>query len=132
MSQELRSYEKWAESVRNFDWLDEAVPGAMDVDCLIERKGKFLIVEAKPWRKGVVLPYGQHRALYQLSLLPNFRVYLVGEDGTDIHIALYNEAPAPMYLRGKSSSFWLPERFTKTTREAFADMVKAWWKDADS
>jgi hypothetical protein len=130
VSDPLRSYEEWQTSVRNFSWMENAAPGAMDVDCLIERKGQFLVIEAKPWRTGVVMPYGQHRALFQLSELENFRVYLVGEDGEDIHVALYDGAPAPIYLRDRSASYWPPERFVKTTKAKLRDMVSAWWRDA--
>lgn len=130
MNDPLRSYEEWQASVRNFEWLKGAAPGASDIDMLIERKGHFLVIEAKTWRKGVVMPYGQHRALYQLSELPNFRVYLIGEDGEDVHVMLYDDAPAPIYLRDRSASYWTPERFVKTTKSALADMVAAWWRDA--
>lgn len=127
MTDPLRSYENFQASIREFSWLQDVVPGAMDVDILIERHGHFLVVEGKPWRKGVVLPYGQHRALYQMSLLPNFQVYLVGEDGNDLHVALYNDAPAPLYWRRTSESFWPPERFIKTDKAKMADIVRAWW-----
>jgi hypothetical protein len=129
--QKMRSFDNWQESMRNFSWLLESVSGAMDVDCLIERKGNFLIVEGKPWSRGVRMPYGQHRALYQLSLQPNTRVYLVGEDKDDtIHVACYNNSPKPVYVKGKNLIFWPPDRFVPTTKDGLATIVQAWWKDA--
>ena len=127
----LRSYDTWADSMRNFSWLLDSVSGAMDVDCLIERKGNFLIIEAKPWSKGVRLPYGQHRALYQLSLQPNTRVYIVGEDKDEtIHVASYNNATKPIYVRKSNMIFWPPDRFVPTSKDGLSKMVKAWWRDA--
>lgn len=127
----LRSHAAWARSMRNFEWLLDSVSGAMDVDCMIERNGHFLIIEGKPWSGGVRMPYGQHKALYALSKQPNTRVYLVGEDGEDIHVALYNEAPKPVYIRTGSVAFWPPERFVPTTKEGLSKMVQAWWRTAD-
>lgn len=128
----LRSYEDFAKSVRDFGWLSGVVPGAMDVDVLIERKGQFLVIEGKPWRNGVLLPYGQHKALYALSKLDNFRVYLVGEDKDDVYVALYNGAPAPAYLRQSSSSLWPAERFVPTNKDGLAKLVKVWWDEVDA
>lgn len=127
----LRSYEDWHASLRNFDWLGQHVSGAMDVDVLIECKGHFLVVEGKPWTKGVKMPYGQHKALYQLSKQPKTRVYLVGEGSTEgLHVALVNDAPKPRYLRSESAVLWPPERFVPTSREGFGRLVAAWWSDA--
>jgi len=125
----LRSHDEWAKSIRNFAWLHKAVSGAMDIDMMVERRGSFLFVEGKPWSNGVRLPYGQHKALYALSTAPNTRVYLVGEGREHLHVLCYNDAPPPVYLRGKRMSFYPPERFVPTTKEAFAKMVNAWWKD---
>lgn len=128
----LRSYSAWRKSVKNFDWLQESVSGAMDVDLLVERKGHFLIIEGKPWygQGGILLPYGQHRALYQLSKQPNTTVYLLGEDGDDVYIAGYHEHPSPRYWRGSSQAYWPPDRFRKTTKHAIRLMLQQWWEAA--
>jgi len=133
VGQTLRSYANWATSVRNFEWLMDSVSGAMDVDCLIERRGHFLVVEGKPWNNGVNLPYGQHRALYALSQQPRTRVYLVGEKPKDdvLHVACVNTSPKPVFVRGTNQVWWKPETFTPTTRELFVLMVRAWWEDCD-
>lgn len=129
---EIRNFAKFQDSLRNFQWLNGVAPGAMDVDCLIERKGNFLVFEGKEWQGGVVVPYGQHLALYRLSQQPQFRVYLVGEDDDQLHLMMYNDAPAPVIRRrGRATAWWPPSRFIPTTKEQLARLVKAWWKDAE-
>lgn len=134
MSDPLRSYEEWRKSVRNFEWLQDAAPGAMDVDFLLERGGHFLVVEAKPWMKGVSVPYGQHKALLALSRQAETRVYLAGEDGDVLHLACYNTSPAPFIRKvgRKCDAWWPPDRFIPTTRDGLRSIVKAWWEDASA
>lgn len=131
----LTSFEAFSESIRNFaGWIGDAVPGGMDVDFLCERNGRFLIIEAKPWRSGVVMPYGQHKALYALSKQEGFRVYLAGEDvaGDEpvIHLARVDLAPKPKYLRKTSEVLWLPDVFIPSTKAQLQSLVSAWWRDA--
>jgi hypothetical protein len=132
----MRSFAAWRTSLRNFDWLVEAVSGAMDLDCLIERNGYFMVLEGKPWSEsasmpGVVMPYGQHKALYKLSKQPQTRVYLIGETSSDrIHVAHYADSPPPEYVRKGNISWWKPERFVPTTKDEFVHLVQAWWRDA--
>jgi hypothetical protein len=129
----IRNFDTFSKSLRNFhDWLGDAVPGAMDVDFFVERKGQFLVVELKPWTRGVVLSYGQHLALYRLSCAPGFRVYIAGEDGEDVHVALVNDAPKPEFTRsrGRVEAWWRPERFMPVGREGLKHIVKSWWADA--
>lgn len=130
MTDPLRNYDNWQESVRNFQWLHESVSGAMDVDFMVERNGLFLVIEAKPWTNGVKVPWGQHKALYRLSQVPGFRVYLVGEGNGKVHVANVATSPKPKYLRTERMAFWPPDRFIPSTKEALADMVRAWWDDA--
>lgn len=125
----MRDFDKWSESIRNFEWLADAAPGGMDVDCLIERKGKFLVFEGKPWRKGVVLPWGQHRALVELAKVPNFRVFLVGEAGERIFLAEVATAPKPAYMRNSSQALWHPDSFMETTKPLMAQFVRDWWEE---
>lgn len=123
----LTNYETFAKSVRDFQWLNGVVPGAMDVDVLIERNGKFLVIEGKPWRDGVVLPYGQHKALFALSKLDMFSVYLVGEAKDEtVYITPYT-GKAPVYLRQRSASLWTADRFVPTTKDGLAKLAKEWW-----
>ena len=133
MTEPLRNYSAWQKSIRNFEWLQETVSGAMDVDMMVERKGKFLIIEGKPWYSegGVLVPYGQHRALYMLSKQPNTLVYLVGEaKNGDLYIAGYHESPRPKFWRGSNQSYWPEDRFTKTTKPGIREMVRRWWEEA--
>lgn len=127
----LDNFEAFSESIRNFaGWLGDAAPGGMDVDFLCERNGKFLVIEAKPWRTGVVMLYGQHKALYALSKLENFRVYLAGEDGDVVHLARVDLSPKPRYLRASGQVLWAPDVFIPSTKEQLSSLVSAWWKDA--
>lgn len=127
----MRNFEEWQRTLRNFEgWLDGAVPGAMDVDFFCERNGNFLVIESKPWRKGVVVPYGQHKALYALSKVEKFRVYLAGEDGDVVHLARVDTAPKPKYLRKSNEVLWTPDTFIPSTHKELRKLVAAWWKDA--
>jgi len=132
---QLRNFDEWERSLRNFDWLGDAVPGGMDLDFMVERKGNFLVIEGKPWWSGsggVSVPYGQHLALYRLSRQENFRVYLVGEEGDLLHLLHYNDAPKPQVRRraGKPEAWWPPERFIPTNRDGLRRILRGWWRDA--
>jgi len=132
VTEPLRNYNNWRKSIRNFEWLQETVSGAMDIDMLVERNGHFLIVEGKPWHfdGGVVVPWGQHRALMQLSMQPNTVVFLVGEAEDEVYILNYAEAGKPRYWRGSSSAYWPEERFDRTTKGAIRKMIQDWWEVA--
>jgi hypothetical protein len=130
---ELRSFDSWNKSLRNFEWLTEACSGAMDIDVFIERKGQFLVIEGKPWQDGVDISYGQHKALYALSKQPNTTVYLVGEAPRDVlYVACFNSSPAPQYVRHKRAMWWPADRFQRTTKNKFKNYVEAWWKEAEA
>lgn len=128
----LRSYDEFSRSVRNFAWLKGAAPGASDVDLLIERHGKFLVLEAKPFEDGVVMPYGQHLALTALAEVPGFTVYLVGEDSEEnARLANYGtQRPKVTFKRpsdGRTMVVWKPRQFRKLTRDELRGLVSAWW-----
>lgn len=53
--------------LRDYRWVSDALPGRvapMDVDCMLERRGKFLVMEFKPL--GAPLPMGQRLTLKAL------------------------------------------------------------------
>lgn len=63
------------DGVFDWDWLagafgDTITP--MDLDFLVERRGRFLVIETK--RPEVEVPAGQARALRRLSAIPGFTV----------------------------------------------------------
>ncbi len=132
MSRPLNSYKAWQESLRNFEWLNEVVPGAMDVDVMVERHGKFLVLEGKRWASGVDVPYGQHRALLALSKVPQFRVYLVGEGEERLHLLDYRRAFAGRPRKvGRILKVWLPpDLFIPSNPDGLRALVKGWWDDA--
>jgi hypothetical protein len=56
--------------LRDYRWLQDALPGRvapMDVDAMLERKGRFLVLEFKP--QGAPLPMGQRLTLKALVRL---------------------------------------------------------------
>ena len=128
----LKNYASFQGSLRNFAWLKDIVPGATDLDLLVERNRHFLVVELEPWFEGVHMPYGQHKALYHLSLQPNTSVYLVGETDNEMHLTPYNGAKAPAVLRrkGRTEVWWKPERFHRTNEKEMRTLVLNWWNDA--
>lgn len=138
--QAMRNFEEWQRSLRNFEWLSDVVPGAMDIDVMVERKGHFLIIETKPFmpKVGVYVGYGQHKALYALSKQPNTTVYLIGDDAGTAqrlprrYLLCYNAMPAPAVIRrnGKPHAYWPVEKFIPTNTEGLQQIVREWWDDA--
>lgn len=131
--EQMRSFEEFQSSLRNFhSWLSGVVPGATDLDCVIERREQFLVMELKPWTKGIWLNYGQHLALYHLSKMENFDVYLIGEENENLHVLHYNNAAPPDITKrkGKSGAWFTPRRFVPTTIGQLQELVRAWWDDA--
>ena len=66
--------------LRDYRWVADALPGRvapMDIDMMLERRGKFLVAEFKP--KGAPLPMGQRLTLKALVRL-GMDVWVVWED----------------------------------------------------
>jgi hypothetical protein len=69
--------------LRDYRWVSDALPGRvapMDLDCVLERRGHFLVQEFKP--KGAPLPMGQRLTLKALVRL-GMDVWVVWENDTD-------------------------------------------------
>jgi hypothetical protein len=69
--------------LRDYRWVSDALPGRvapMDLDCVLERRGHFLVQEFKP--KGAPLPMGQRLTLKALVRL-GMDVWVVWEDDQD-------------------------------------------------
>ena len=142
----LRDYENFQKSLRSFhSWLEGIVSGASDVDLMIERRGHFLVAELKPWTNGVTLPYGQHLAIQSLARLPQFEVYLVGEQGPPventspsvvtglIHFCKIDATQQPVIHRTGSLQAWYePRLFRSGTIPDFQEVVRQWWEKASS
>lgn len=129
----LRSYDEWAKSVRNFHaWLGTAVPGASDIDLMVERSGNFLVIEAKPWTNGVTLGYGQHLALARLCELDSHSVYLVGESDEKVYVMAYSPHTKPITSKksGKLLAWFPPKCFLPATRDGLKETVAEWWNRA--
>lgn len=127
----MRSWEEFERSMRNYTWLGDAVPGAMDVDFLIERRGQFLVLEFKPWANGVSMGFGQNLALERLALLDVFEVYLVGEsERTDaLYMCRFGER-SPV-KKGTGPVWYPPRRFTRMSKAKMRTFVKTWWRDVE-
>ena len=127
----MRNFEEWQKSLRNYEWMAGVVPGAMDIDVLIERKGHFLVLEAKPWTNGVNVGFGQHLALDALSKVENMDVYLVGEGKSDnFYLLRYDDRPP---VRNQTRPVWFPPgRFMRTTKEGLKIFVGAWYEEASA
>jgi hypothetical protein len=71
--------------LRDYRWVSDALPGRvapMDLDCVLEKNGKFLVQEFKP--KGAPLPLGQRLTLKALVRL-GMDVWVVWEElGTEV------------------------------------------------
>ena len=128
----MRDFDAWEKSLKNFEWLKDAVPGATDLDVFIERRGKFLVMETKTYVKGVgvKVPFGQYLALKALAQLDQFDVWLVGEtDDPDTLYILNMASTMPTMIR--TSPVWFKWRqFTRTTKEGLAILAKEWFKAA--
>lgn len=132
--QEMRDFDAWSRSIKNFEWLADAVPGATDLDVFIERRGQFLVLETKNYSvgSGVRVPFGQYLALLALSKLETFTVYLVGEtDDEDVLYVLNLADREPTKIR--TAPVWFKSRqFTRTTKEGLAAMCKGWFDESSS
>lgn len=126
----MRDFDAWNASIRNFEWMGGDLPGAMDVDMLIERRGRFLVLEGKPWQgtAGVSVPFGQYLALEALANIPQFDVYIIGEapQSASFYRCRVGERK-PMMNRTGPVRF-PPRRFERTSREGLALFVKDWWE----
>lgn len=72
----------------------------MDIDCIVERKGQFLVFETK--RANGDVPRGQEIALERLSVLPQFTV-----------AKLFGEPDVPERIQQCVNGQWLrPQAFT--------------------
>ena len=130
--QRMRDFDAWKASLKNFEWLANAVPGATDLDVFIERRGQFFVLETKAYSigSGVRVPFGQYLALKALCALPEFTVYLVGEtDDPDKFYVLNMADREPTKIR--TQPVWYKTRqFERTTKEGLAIKATEWYKEA--
>lgn len=131
MSQELRSFDEWQRSLRNFEWLGDSLPGAMDVDCLIERRGNFLVIEGKPYvpGSGITVSLGQHIALDALAKQAAFDVWLVGETGDEnrVYLVEYGTRQPTKTRRG---AWFKARQCRRTTQRGLRELVEGWFEEA--
>lgn len=133
----MRNPASFAASLRNFhSWLAQAgVPGAMDIDAFLERRGKFLVLEAKPFDSaaGVVMPLGQYIALSALAEERNFTVVLVAEDGPDVRVVqLLNARRLDGLANGRKAVVFPPDAFpAPVSKTQLGAWVRGWYDRVD-
>lgn len=103
---------------RAWDWafLNDCFGGTKirpsDLDGLVERNGRFLVLEAKP--AGASINVGQRRTLAALASLPNFTV-----------LVLYGEPNKPVAMQA-----WPNDR-VEASEDTIRAFVSAWFAWAD-
>lgn len=132
MAESIRDFDKWSNSLRNFEWLTDSLPGATDIDVFIERKGNFLILETKEWGKnyGIRIPFGQYLALMALTKIPQFTVILIGEtkDPDEMYWLDLREHDGRKYRTGPV--LYPHTLFESVNRERLQEMVEHWYSSA--
>lgn len=132
-SPQLRNRDEFDRSVHSFDWIQDAAPGATDLDCVIEKNGHFLVLEGKTWRDGVTVPLGQHIALKALARPKSFTVILVGEhhdveDGGQRFSTVVHGVYEP-YNKGAHRHF-PPGIFAPADEDDMRQLVRRWITEA--
>lgn len=75
--------------LRDYRWLGDTLPGRVaptDFDFVLERHGRFLIIEFKP--PGGALPMGQRITLKALARDPRFTVWIVWHGDGELRATL--------------------------------------------
>lgn len=145
MTSQLRTYESFIASLRSFeDWVPgTGVTGASDVDFMLERRGRFLFIEAKP-REGpqIYVSLGQWIALTRLSGQPNTTVWLLAEDERakkDAMLPRYSLLQVEPNMRyhkegwrnnQKQAVLYTDRTFIHLNLAELQAKVRAWWEEA--
>jgi len=142
MPNELRTFEDFQRSLRCFDWMHDLGFQGSDVDQLIERHGRFLLLEAKR-REGpqVYIALGQYIALRALAALPQFTVLLIAEDDKGKedeslpHYSVLRITPdTKPHVQGlrhgqKQAVFYTDSSFQHWTLSELQTYVKGWYEN---
>jgi hypothetical protein len=105
--------------LRDYSWLGDALPGRiapMDVDFLLEKNGRFLVLEFKP--TGVPLGQGQRIALKHL-VRKGFDVWVVRESQGRAWVSRHR-------LDEQGNEY----TYTVMSRDNLASNVSEWLKEA--
>lgn len=127
----MRDFESWSRSLQNFEWLHGCVPGATDFDFVVERRGRFLVCEFKPYADGVRMPFGQYLALAALSAIEEFDVYLVGQSERfpDRYYITRVGDRDPVISGPRRPVWYPPKRFIRSTQDSLRDLVREWFEE---
>lgn len=106
--------------LRDYSWISGKLPGKvglMDIDGVLERKGKVLMLETKPLRqKGI--PLGQRLTLRTFTRM-GVHVWLVWHDGDEVQVGRMDEAGEVPFT-------------TKTDVAGLVKYIEQWYEQADN
>lgn len=112
----IRNWEAYKANLWDWNFLEEKLPGSCavsDIDGIIERNGRFLVIETKG--PEVAVPMGQSIMFSAIARLPEFTVWVVwGTPGKVTHMQRWGEA-----------------KFEAESRD-LQDTIRLWFKLADS
>lgn len=83
LHEEIRNFDSFEKSTRRFTNFTKRIGGGTDIDCFIERHGKFMFFEGKPLIENdslIRMAWGQYTAFLRLALSSDKnKVYIIGE-----------------------------------------------------
>lgn len=139
---DIRSFERFLQSLRSHDWLKGVVPGATDIDAMVHHAAtkRHLFIEGKH-RDGpsIWMPYGQYLGFRDLEEVPTITVWVVAEDTTSkrpgevpgYHLLdhLQGSGGKKTTRYGQEVIKWNTERTTwsSLTLAQLQDRVRVWW-----
>lgn len=117
----IRNLKSYTEALWDWGFLNSCFGGTKirvsDVDGVVERKGKFLFIEAK--RPNASIPGGQQR-LFRALAKSGCSIFLIWGDQN-------KPERLSVWYPGRDN----PEKPKPANQEAVADMVRRWFKYAD-
>lgn len=124
---EMRDFDRWQDSLRDFTWLDSHGLYGTDIDWVKERNGKFLILEGKTWRpEGVKVPLGQHITFAAFARMRPVTLFLLGLThvvGDEYRVVNYEQHRPERF--GASVHF-APQAFEPASKEDMRALVRSW------
>jgi hypothetical protein len=104
--------------LRNYQWINQHLPGKvglMDIDGVLERRGKVLMLETKPF--GATIPLGQRITLLAFVKM-GVHVWVCWSDAKDVHVGRMDERGEVPFI-------------TETDVSGLIDHIVDWWDAAD-
>lgn len=135
---EMRDFDKFKGSLRDFEWIRDVAPGATDLDLVIEKRGHFLVLEDKTWsERGVSVPLGQHIMFEALAhpksvtrMLVGTRRLPSGEVDADDPFRVVPYGTYTPYDRGAHRVF-PPGVFERADFDDMRQLVRTWMRKVE-